>query len=204
MKTRPMIFHRHSGVTLIEVLVTLVILLVGLLGLAGTMMHSQRSEAESYQRVQALVLLQDMVERINANRKVASCYAITTDAGTGAPSMGTNSAATPACTSGTATQNARAVQDLTDWSNLLLGAAETTGSGQNANKVGAMAGARGCINYNATTGVYLISVAWQGIGKTAAPPSAWTCAKGEYGNDDAARRVVSVTLQVADLAGGTP
>ena len=61
----------------------MIILLVGLLGLAALMTNSQKAEAESYQRAQALLLLQDMVGRINANRAVAGCYAVTTDASTG-------------------------------------------------------------------------------------------------------------------------
>ncbi len=185
----------QGGFNMIEVLVTLTVLLIGLLGLAGTMMHGHRSEAESYQRAQALVLMQDMVARINANRKVASCYAVTTDAAAGTPYLGTSASATPACAAGTASQNALAIQDLNDWSALLSGAAETA---NNAN-VGAMNGARGCVTYDATTQVYQVSVAWQGLGKTAVPPGTWNCAKGNYGDDDKWRRVVSVTLKIAAL-----
>ena len=62
-RTRP-----QAGFTMIEVLITFVILLVGLLGLIGLQARSQQAELESYQRGQALVLLQDMVDRMNANR----------------------------------------------------------------------------------------------------------------------------------------
>ena len=75
----PAFAPRQGGLTLVEVLVSVVILLVGLLGLAALMTNSQKAEAESYQRAQALLLLQDMVGRINANRAVAACYAITTN-----------------------------------------------------------------------------------------------------------------------------
>jgi len=53
---------------MIEVLVTFVILVVGLLGLIGLQARSQQAELESYQRGQALILLQDIVDRMNANR----------------------------------------------------------------------------------------------------------------------------------------
>ena len=53
---------------MIEVLITFVVLLVGLLGLIGLQARTQQAELESYQRGQALVLLQDMVDRMNANR----------------------------------------------------------------------------------------------------------------------------------------
>ena len=59
---------KQKGSSLIEVLVTLVILMIGLLGLVGLLVQSQRSQVESYQRVQALVLLEDMASRINTNR----------------------------------------------------------------------------------------------------------------------------------------
>src|SRR5258706_7468791 len=67
-------FARWRGFAMLEVLITLVILLIGLLGLAGVVARSNAAELESYQRVQALILAQDMVDRINANRKYAACY----------------------------------------------------------------------------------------------------------------------------------
>lgn len=188
---------------MIEVLVTLLILLIGLLGLAGLQMQAQRSEMESYQRVQALVLLQDMVGRLNANRKVASCYAVTTDTANGAPFLGTSSTiVTPACTAGTVEQNAMAVRDMQDWQNLLLGAAEDAAGGSSCTPtscVGAMIGARGCVSYDATADLYMVTVAWQGLGKTFAPPVGQNCGTGLYGDDEAQRRVVSLTVRIANL-----
>jgi type IV pilus assembly protein PilV len=196
MKISINMWPKQTGFSMIEVLVTMIILLLGLLGLAGTMMQSQRSENESYQRVQALVLLQDMVARINTNRQAAACYVFTTDASAGSPYLGTSATATPACNSvGTAAQQALAIQDMQEWSALLEGAAELSGTVS----VGAMNGARGCVTYDAATGIYQVSVAWQGLGKTAAQPDAWACAKGNYGDDDAWRRVVSVPLRIANL-----
>ncbi|MBK5204370.1 MAG: type IV pilus modification protein PilV [Polaromonas sp.] len=183
----------QQGSSLIEVLVTLVILMLGLLGLVGLMLQSQRSQMESYQRVQALVVLQDMVNRINANRKVADCYAVTT-AADGSPFLGTGSALTPACALGTAEQQARAVQDMTEWNNLLLGSTEQASGGNN---VGGMLGGRGCVSVVAP-GIYQVSVVWQGNGKTAAPAGV-SCAADLYG-DDAQRRAVTVPLQIANLS----
>lgn len=187
--------NRQGGTALIEVLVTLLILLIGLLGLAGLQMQAQRSEMESYQRVQALVLLQDMVGRLNANRKVASCYAVTTDTTNGTPFLGTSSTmGTPACTAGTVEQNAMAVQDMQDWQNLLLGAAETAGG----SNVGAMIGARGCVSpVPGDPNLYTVTVAWQGLGATFAP-AGQNCGKNQYGNE-AQRRVVSLTVRIANL-----
>jgi len=177
--------RRQRGATLIEILVSLVILMMGLLGLIGVMIQSQRAQLESYQRVQALTLVQDMAARINANRVAADCYQVA--------SLGTAYTDTPdasACASGSTDQKTRATKDLTDWNSLLKGAAEMSGG----NQVGAILGARGCITKDATSGVFQISVAWQGNQTGGAPPAGITCGSGSYGTDDGQRRAVSITL----------
>ena len=45
-----------------------------MLGAASLQFRMQTAELEAYQRTQAIVLLQDMVARINANRKSAADY----------------------------------------------------------------------------------------------------------------------------------
>lgn len=197
----------QTGFSMIEVLVALVILLVGLLGLAGLMVQGQRSEMESYQRVQALILLQDMSARINANRNVASCYAFSN--ATGSPYLGTAGTAAPACAAGTASQNARANADLAAWDSILKGAAENSAAGPS----GAMIGARGCISYDGTagslltaqngttipgTGLYTLAVAWQGLGDTYANTTV-LCGTGQYGAGDTKRRVASLTFRIGSI-----
>ncbi|WBY01578.1 type IV pilus modification protein PilV [Ramlibacter tataouinensis] len=175
--------HRRSraqrGATMIEVLVSLVILMVGLLGLVGVMIQSQRSQLESYQRVQALLLVQDMATRLKANRSAADCYVLASFLGTG------NTTIPTACGSGS-----RGEHDLTQWRDLLLGAAELS----NTDQVGGILGARGCITKDASN-LFQVSVAWQGLSATTAPPAGVTCGQGEYGSSDALRRAVSVTVQ---------
>jgi len=63
---------RQAGFLMLEALVTLVLLLFGLLGLVALQARAQQAETESYQRVQALVLLRDMADRINASRYAAA------------------------------------------------------------------------------------------------------------------------------------
>ena len=55
--------RQDSGYILLEVLVTIVILVFGLLGLAGFQLRTSVAEHEAYQRVQALILVQDMAKR---------------------------------------------------------------------------------------------------------------------------------------------
>ena len=201
-----------TGFSLIEVLVAILIVVIGLLGLAGLQARAQVAEFESYQRAQALVLLYDMVERINNNRITARCFAIT-NAATGAPYFGDPAnPVTPSCAADTVANNALAVSAMTAWDGLLSGAAEKKGVA--ATKVGAMIGARGCISYNAATeyinatsgtninntGEYTIAVSWQGMADTFAPTK--VCAPGLYGTaaaSDTKRRTVWATMRVATL-----
>jgi type IV pilus assembly protein PilV len=191
------VLSSERGFSMIEVLVSIVIVAVGLLGMAGLSARTTTAEYEAYQRAQALILLSDMVDKINANRKAAGCYAIS-DPSSGSPALGTGSTLTPACNAyGTAAEQARAVADLTDWNNKLLGAAET----QSGNAVGVMTGARGCVSLDPLSNTYQVAVAWQGMAPTVAPTSVdatWLCGAGLYG-PDSQRRLVSITLSIANL-----
>ena len=190
---------RQHGFTMLEVLVALLILLIGLLGLAGLLVTTQKGEVEAYQRKQAAVLLQDMIDRLTANPKAAGaagqCYAITTNASSGTPSLGTGNAvdATFVCGAGSVSQQARGAADLKAWNNALLGTAEMKGTAE----VGAIIDARGCV-MNPSAELYTVSVAWKGLQPTVAPPAAYTCGKDQY-TDERLRRVISVTVRIANL-----
>lgn len=204
---------------MIEVLVTFVILVIGLLGLIGLQARSQQAELESYQRGQALVMLQDIVDRMNANRLAAKSGNYVT---TGLTPAYVGSAATPPTKLSDCSGLTSAAYDLCDWGNTLIGAAEFTAGGacttaSGANCLGAMIGARGCVSYDAATelsdstgkiiagtGVLTLAVAWQGVAPTVAPPtpvktpSALDCGKNTYPSE-AQRRVVTATLRMASL-----
>jgi len=167
---------RLRGVTMVEVLITIVILTVGLLGVAGLQARMQLAEVESYHRSHAIVLLQDMADRITANRRNAMNYVTGTPAGTG-----------------NAIQNCLGLTganlDMCQWNNALLGAAETSSGGQ---QVGAMIGARGCIS-NVTATMpreFTIAVVWQGVTPTVAS-TATACGQGLYGNEQTRRALVA-------------
>ena len=64
----------QAGFSMIEILITIAILMVGLLGLAGLQTQVAAAEFEAYQRAQALVLVQEMADRMNANKKLAASY----------------------------------------------------------------------------------------------------------------------------------
>lgn len=181
---------RMGGFGLIEVLVTVLIMLVGLLGLAGLQGFAVSSEADAQQRAQALLLLQDMSDRINANRKNAALYVTNPGLGVGSPrGTGYNGSAPMDCAA-----LSGAGLDLCEWHNALLGVSETRGT----KTVGAMVGARGCV-YQLSAAApqqYLIAVAWKGLRKSAVPTV--DCGAGQY-EDEAFRRVVTQTLTIAKL-----
>ena len=173
--------RRARGVSLIEVLVAILILTIGLLGVAGLQMHMQTAQLEAYQRSHAIMLLQDMVDRVNANRKNVASYVTTDPLGTGST---LDCAVVPTTTI--------ADKDMWEWNCLLLGAAEVTGG----NKVGAMIGARGCITLPVATmpRQAIVSVVWQGITPTLAP-AATSCGSGSYGDEKTRRAMVtSITI----------
>jgi type IV pilus assembly protein PilV len=178
--------RNQQGVTLIEVLVSIIIVVIGLLGLAGLQARATLGELEALQRAQALVLLQDMVDRISANRKAAMEYATATVWGTPQGALDCS----------TLTGSAL---DMCEWSNALNGAAESSG-GVNT---GAMIGARGCIvnTVPAMPRQFVVSVVWQGTAATVAPTT--TCGQGQYGND-ALRRGLTATVIIGCLQNTAP
>ncbi len=177
----------HRGSTMIEVLVTFFVLAIGLLGLLSLHSRLQSSEMEAYQRSQALLVLDEMANRISSNAALAVTY-VTNTTGIG---TGTN------CSAGVSTQT----RDARAWCEALQGAAETSG----ANRVGAMVGARGCIE-NLNNGTYMITVAWQGLTPLSAPPASVACGRNLYDGaagsactNDICRRAITTIVTVATL-----
>ena len=202
--------NRQTGFNMLEILFSLLIVTTGLLGLAATQVIAQRAEQESYQRAQAIVLMTDIVDRINTNRKAAICYNITTNTVQGINYLGAagpDKYSIPAYTCPALATNPAAVSrtqlDLQFIDEMLLGAGEKLGG----NQVGAMLGARTCIGFDTATQSYTVAIAWQGTTATFSPASwpaannpavARNCALNLYGTDTQ-RRVVWTTIMVASL-----
>jgi type IV pilus assembly protein PilV len=181
--------RNQRGVSLIEVLIAMVILAIGLLGLVGLQGRLHVTQVESYQRAQALILLQDMTNRINLNRNQAATYVTANPLGTGMVG---------GCPVANTTRTER---DVREWCQFLIGASETLGGAS----VGAMVGGRGCVE-QIDTDEYLITVAWQGLSPVAAPPESVPCGAGDYDGPDGSpcvndlcRRVVTTVVRISDL-----
>ena len=168
-----------QGYILLEVLVTIVILVFGLLGLAGFQVRTSVAEQEAYQRVQALILVPDMVERIYANRVNAAAYV--------QDDIGSSGVERTDCGPLTGKD-----KDVCEWHNELIGASEALGG----SSVGTLLAGQGCITAGAAN-EYIVTVVWQGLIRTVAPGS--TCGQNDYGND-ALRRAVSMRVQIATLS----
>ncbi len=180
----------QRGALMIEVLVTIVICVIGLWGLTEVQVRLQLSEVESYQRSQALMLLEDMSTRLELNRIHAADYVT----GSSSP-LGTGTS----CSTNTGTL---AQRDLGEWCNLLQGVAESAGG---STRVGAMLGARGCIE-NIGTNRYMLTVAWQGMSPLVAPPSSVACGADAYDTSgtactgDLCRRAVTTVVRIGNLS----
>jgi type IV pilus assembly protein PilV len=173
--------HTQTGISLLEVMITIVIIAFGLLGLAGLQMKTRSIEMESYQRAQAMVILNGMASQFQMNRNNAANYVSAGLIGEGIEDCSGKIGADYA---------------LCQWGNALSGVAEESGG----TSLGAMIGAKACVveisppDTSAgacAPGVYELTVTWQGLFKTAAPNNA--CAQGSYG-DDALRRAISLRV----------
>jgi len=188
---------RIDGYLLLEAMITVVVLAFGLLGLAGLQTRMQAAEMESYQRAQALILLEDMAARINANRANAISYKTS---GSSPAYLGTGDGEVSDCS--TVVPPVGVLRDKCEWSAELKGAAETQGSG--GAKLGAMINARGCVAEEvagATPLTVRVVVAWQGLAPTVVPDL--VCgADSDYGDTVTVtgyRRAISKTVTIPNL-----
>jgi type IV pilus assembly protein PilV len=203
---------RASGLIMIEVLVAFVLVLVGLTGFVGLQARAHQGEMEAYQRTQALVLVRDMVDGIEAHRQAARCFGdITT--GSGEPYVGTGRAPPTLCNAtGVAATDQGALDAINAWSDMLKGAGEVAGE----NSVGAVINGIGCVSLDlgpdtSTPDIYTVAVAWQGLSdlQVATPVSdasigeknAAACGSGTtlWQGAPLRRRVVWTTIALAKL-----
>ncbi len=179
--------RRQQGALLMEVLVSVLICAFGLLGFVGMQARAAQMSFEAHQRGQALLLVEDMVNRIKANRANAGSYLTNGLVGSGD---------TASCASAATV----AARDLCEWTNQVRGSAQLIG-GANGRKIGAMLTARGCISLAAgTTDRYIVAVFWEGILPTGAPAGSCTGLSDTYPTATLLRSASS-TLCIAQLTG---
>ncbi len=96
---------------MIEVLVTLLIISLALLGTAGLQAYSMRLNQGSQFRTQAVFLVSDLAERMEANRQAAIAGTYAT------PASGVPTAINNGCTVGVCSAVELAAYDLSQWQN---------------------------------------------------------------------------------------
>lgn len=201
----------QGGFSLLEVIITMGILAVGLLGLAGLQARALNAEADSFSRAQAMMLANEMADRMNSNlaevktsTAAATGYNQESDSGvriefgagytndciSSSNPLLDEPAEQAACCAAKATSVAR---DLCEWDLSLKGVGEAVGT----SKVGGMNGARACVFNTGTAGEFQIDVVWQGRDIGVAP-SDNTCGSTTI---TSRRSGVSRILLVADLDG---
>ncbi|HET8801858.1 MAG TPA: type IV pilus modification protein PilV [Marinobacter sp.] len=103
----PILNKRMAGFGMIEVLVSLLVLAIGLLGLASLQATGLAQTSEVRNRSQAILLTEDMFERIRSNRENIASYVV---------AEGNASACNP---SFAIANTDVAVNDLSEWKNSL-------------------------------------------------------------------------------------
>jgi len=181
MKLHP----KNSGFSLIETLVALIIFTIGILGYIGMQNRSVQVNVEADQREQATRLLSFMVEAINTNREARKCY-ITIGGVHSSPFAGTGTSGSFVCNAyGTQETQTQANQDLNFWDELLKG----------EHQGGSLINARGCVSEDPLSGIFTVSVVWQGLVDTVASDD--PCAITSYTTES--RRVLNYNIAFADL-----
>ena len=189
----------QSGFTLIEALVAAFVLAVGVMGIVSLLSLSKVSQYASIQRVRAVVLADDILERIRRNPAGMSVYSVGLSAPLGDASRGTEPV--PNCHSAICTPTELATHDLWAWERLLDGSSAIVTDG-GASTVG-LSDVRACIDFTAddgrqNIGIVDVVIQWQGLQETAdAVISAGTVC-GDATAEDTTRRQVIVNSYVMD------
>ena len=189
----------QSGFTLIEALVTAFILAVGIMGIVSLLSLSKVSQHESIQRTRAVVLADDILERMRRNPAGMSVYNVGLSAPLGDASRGTEPV--PNCQSGTCASDELARYDLWAWERLLDGSSAIVTDG-GAYTVG-VRNVRACIDFTAddgrqNTGIVDVVIQWQGLQETADAVVSGGTVCGDAAAEDTTRRQVIVNSYVMD------
>lgn len=192
----------QSGFSLIEAMIAGVILAIGLLGIVSLLAMSTVSQHEGIQRVRAVSLADDIIERMRRNPAGLAVY----DRGYSAPLDGSviSTQPSPDCDAGACTATELANHDLWVWEQMLAGASETvTDTDGNVSNTAGLRSVRACIEFVAdtgktNTGIVDVALQWQGLkdSSDAIVSGGTTC--GDDGDSGLTRRQIVVSSYLLD------
>jgi len=139
---------QQTGITLIEILVTMIIMAIGFLGLASVQLMGTKNVTNSNYRTLATIYAYDMVERMRSNQKGVRDNSY--------DDVETATATDPGCGS-TCDSAQMADLDAFEWKSLLEAPIID----------GGLPSGSGTVEYDATDDVYNIEVSWTEVVRTA-------------------------------------
>lgn len=191
--------RRQSGLTLVEILITVFVLAIGLLGTAMLQFMSKRSNFEAVQRTTATLLAHDIIERMRANYQALDTYAGTLE--TQLASLGGGTMAdepTPTCTAADPCEETADIarHDLWEWERAIDGAAEVNEDVNTGGLLLPTACLYSLVSAAAEgrSGNYVVAIAWRGPTEMTDPanpispppdPDPYTCGQGSGKYDGA-------------------
>lgn len=193
---------RQRGFTLIEVMIAVVVLSIGLLGVAALQLTAKKSSHQAWQRAQAVLLADSLLERVRINPSAAAAY----HTGVGNSALGGGTLGTPArdCSTQTCTAAQMATWDLWNWERRLDGTAVRDAANRN---VSGLVDPHGCVVFTAAsasfpnTGQLRVIVTWRGTTETIDAVTGGTaCGPGAAGSVDSRHQVI-VNTYVVDERG---
>ena len=207
--------RRQSGISMLEVLISVFVVAIGLLGIAALQFMSKRSNFEAVQRTTATLLAHDIIERMRANPSQLLDYA--GDAATpitplGGPTATRTQPATD-CTASACTPFQLSQYDLWEWETALNGLSDEDTASKTG--TGGLVAPTACIITETAAGMldrsgkYTVAIAWRGATQMANPvgpkgaeiPFACGESSGKYdgedGSTDTHRRVLVVSTYIS-------
>lgn len=186
---------QETGVSLVEVLVTLVLISLAMLGSASLQVLSKQSNFSAAQRTGASHLANDYLARMRGNRLALADYLPANDLGAG--SLGDAPEKNCATDGVNCSNDEIAAFDQWQWEQELDGAMERA-AGVNT---GGLLEPTACITgpVGGVAGVYQIDIAWRGATEHPNPTtSACGEASGKYGEDNEYRHVIVMRAFIND------
>ncbi len=185
------------GIGMIEVLVTLLVVSVGFLSMAGLQTVAKRSNFDAVQRTTAVILTQDILEKMRANPLSLEEY-LTGDTGLGG---GTLTEPTQACSGAERCNTAQlAAYDQWLWEQSIDGATETRMLDGATTETGGLSNPTGCVSGPAAggAGIYTVTIVWRGLSElTNVSDNECGAGSGNYGAADEFRRILEIQVYIA-------